>query len=145
LPPSAQIWWRLFSLIASISSHRNPVTFIRPPHLIPGPAESGRRIHNNSTTGEVFMRSMFVKLMSTVMLFGALALAQSGDAMKQDEMKHDDNMKHDDSMKKGDSMKKDDMAKDSRKKKSKKAKKDEMKKKDEMNSDESMTHQLTKL
>ena len=28
---------------------------------------------------------MLVKLMSTVMLFGALAFAQSGDAMKQDE------------------------------------------------------------
>ena len=45
------------------------------------------------------MKKMLVKLMSTIMLFGALALAQSGDAMKQDEMKHDDNMKHDDSMK----------------------------------------------
>ncbi len=29
------------------------------------------------------MKNTFVKLLSTVMLFGALAFAQSGDAMKQ--------------------------------------------------------------
>ena len=57
------------------------------------------------------MKSMLAKLMSTLMLFGALALAQSGDAMKQDEMKHDDSMKHEDSMKHDDSMKKDDSMK----------------------------------
>ena len=58
------------------------------------------------------MKKTLVKLMSTVTLFGALALAQSGDAMKQDNMKNDQ-MKDD--KKAGDTMKKDDMAKDSSK------------------------------
>jgi pentapeptide MXKDX repeat protein len=52
----------------------------------------------------VFMKKTLVKLMSTVMLFGALAFAQSGDAMKQDNIKNDQ-MKED--KKAGDTMKKD--------------------------------------
>lgn len=49
------------------------------------------------------MKTTFVKLMSTIMLFGAMALAQSGDAMKQDDMKKDE-MKHD-QMKSSDNIK----------------------------------------
>jgi pentapeptide MXKDX repeat protein len=120
------------------------VTYSEPAHPMgePGGFGPGNRTHKSIAkpiTGDLSMKRTFVKLMSAAMLFGAMALAQSGDAMKQDNMKNDQ-MKSDDSMKKDDGMKKDDMAKDSKKKKSKKAKKDAMAKDDNMKKDDGMKH-----